>query len=271
MPLRSLDWSRRRVLGGFGAALAPVVGLGGVKYFASASPPSRRPTIIGHRGAAGLAAPNTIASIHRALEYDVDGVELDVRQTNDGELILYHDPVLNWDSTGEGWIENITLEEVREARIEGEPIPTLSEALETLQEYDPQPELYLELKSTGYTEDVLETIDRYDARDRLTVASFSEEVLASVAETDIPTGYIGDVARPGVVESALEAETEIVMCHYTPFMTHWFTEQAREAKLNPGVWKLGDTERTIRKTLSADPDLVVTNRPDLVLEQLESM
>jgi len=50
--------------------------------------------IIGHRGARGLAPENTIASLLKALEHNVDEIEFDVRVTKDGVVILLHDPHL---------------------------------------------------------------------------------------------------------------------------------------------------------------------------------
>ena len=48
----------------------------------------------GHRGAKGLVVENTLASFAAAFEAGVTGVELDVRLTVDGELVVWHDPVL---------------------------------------------------------------------------------------------------------------------------------------------------------------------------------
>ena len=48
--------------------------------------------IIGHRGAAGLAPENSLASIRAALKYKVDMIELDVRMQA-GVPVLSHDPV----------------------------------------------------------------------------------------------------------------------------------------------------------------------------------
>lgn len=270
MSLHSSGWSRRRTLSVLGGVLATGGTLGSVEYFASASAPTNRPGVIGHRGAGGLEPKNTVASIQRALDLGVDGIELDVRNTSDGGLVLYHDPVLDWDSTGTGWIENMPLEAVQTATIGGEPIPTLSEALETLTERNAEIELYLEVKASGYTESVIETVEQYGYRDLLTIVSFSEEVLLEAQKAGVPTGYLGGVIRPGVVDSAVEAAAGSVLCHYTPFLTSWFVEEAEAAELTSGVWKLGDTEQTIKNTLAAEPDVIVTNRPDTVFEQLGS-
>lgn len=47
--------------------------------------------IIGHRGAKGLRTENTIASIHKALEHNVNGIEVDVHVTKDTVAVLHHD------------------------------------------------------------------------------------------------------------------------------------------------------------------------------------
>jgi glycerophosphoryl diester phosphodiesterase len=50
-----------------------------------------KPLIIGHRGAAGLMPENTLAAFARACEIGVDGIELDVLISADGELVVHHD------------------------------------------------------------------------------------------------------------------------------------------------------------------------------------
>jgi glycerophosphoryl diester phosphodiesterase len=51
---------------------------------------THRPLIVGHRGARGLAPENTIAGFQKAMEYDIDMIEFDIRQTKDGVLIVIH-------------------------------------------------------------------------------------------------------------------------------------------------------------------------------------
>ncbi len=52
---------------------------------------TRRPLLIGHRGAPSLAKENSLASFRRALEEGLDGVELDVHLTKDGIFAVRHD------------------------------------------------------------------------------------------------------------------------------------------------------------------------------------
>ncbi len=96
--------------------------------------------LIGHRGVAGHAPENTIASLKAAHDMGLNWVEIDVRQDKNGELVIFHDPTLNRTTNGDG---PITLHGVNElknldagswfsSKFEGEKIPTLIEALNSL-------------------------------------------------------------------------------------------------------------------------------------------
>lgn len=93
----------------------------------------RRIEIQGHRGARGEVVENTLASFERALDACVDSIETDLHRTADGEVVLWHDPVLNPQivrnggepsSTGKGpAIAQLKLEEIRTFRADGNPDP----------------------------------------------------------------------------------------------------------------------------------------------------
>ena len=50
--------------------------------------------VFAHRGVHRVARENTLAAFRAAIELGVDGVELDVRQTLDGVLVVHHDPTI---------------------------------------------------------------------------------------------------------------------------------------------------------------------------------
>jgi glycerophosphoryl diester phosphodiesterase len=56
---------------------------------------TRRPLIYGHRGCRGLRPENTIPAFLHALEWPVDGLELDVVISADGQVVVSHEPWLN--------------------------------------------------------------------------------------------------------------------------------------------------------------------------------
>ena len=68
---------------------------------------------IGHRGAAGHAPENTLAAVRKGIELDVDFVEIDVRRTADGVLVVLHDATVNRTTNGKGRIDALSLGEVR--------------------------------------------------------------------------------------------------------------------------------------------------------------
>jgi glycerophosphoryl diester phosphodiesterase len=83
-----------------------------------------RPLVLGHRGASRAQPENTLAAFAHARDLCADGVELDARRTEDGRLVVHHDPVVE----GFGLIVEREFTELRAAHPE---IPTLAEALET--------------------------------------------------------------------------------------------------------------------------------------------
>ena len=70
--------------------------------------------VIGHRGARGHVAENTLASIEKAMELGVDGVEIDVFRCATGELVVFHDKTLEKLTDGLGYIEQMTLDSIKQ-------------------------------------------------------------------------------------------------------------------------------------------------------------
>ena len=102
--------------------------------------------IIGHRGAMGHIAENTIPSIKKAMELGVDGIEIDVFKCKSGELVVFHDERLERLTNSSGFIESLELDLIKKILVlEEYKIPTLEEVLQLI---DGQVKLNIELK--GY-------------------------------------------------------------------------------------------------------------------------
>lgn len=104
---------------------------------------ARKTKIWAHRGASGFAPENTLPAFEVAKALDVDGIELDVQMTKDGELVVIHDEEIDRTSDGKGWVKDYTLEELRQfnfAKVKPlygfAPIPTLREVYELFQDTD---------------------------------------------------------------------------------------------------------------------------------------
>ena len=88
---------------------------------------------IGHRGAKSLEPENTLLSFQKAIDIGVDGIELDVRLTADGELVVIHDETIDRTSNGNGFVNQFTLKEIQKFRIHTtQEIPTLKAVLEVV-------------------------------------------------------------------------------------------------------------------------------------------
>jgi glycerophosphoryl diester phosphodiesterase len=85
--------------------------------------------IIGHRGARGLAPENTAASIKKALEYNVDEIEIDVRVTKDNIVVLHHDPKYKTEDGKKIPITELTYKQLKKYKPD---ITTLEEAIRTI-------------------------------------------------------------------------------------------------------------------------------------------
>jgi glycerophosphoryl diester phosphodiesterase len=89
-----------------------------------------------HRGPGAGGPENSLPSIEAAIAMGCDMVEVDVRRTADGHLVLMHDTTVDRTTTGNGRVDALTLDQIRKLRLlddDGLPtdlrVPTLHEAL----------------------------------------------------------------------------------------------------------------------------------------------
>jgi glycerophosphoryl diester phosphodiesterase len=81
---------------------------------------------IGHRGAKGYVAENTLASFQKALDLNVDGIELDVYSCQSGEVVVIHDETIDRTTSHTGFVANFSA-----AELEILGIPTLESVFGT--------------------------------------------------------------------------------------------------------------------------------------------
>ncbi|MDF1686838.1 MAG: glycerophosphodiester phosphodiesterase family protein [Parvibaculaceae bacterium] len=135
-----------------------------------------RPLCIAHRGASGLWPENTMGAFQRSLDMGVDGFELDIHLTRDGQLVVHHDAALKpaiarlngeWVSKPTPLLKNLSRDELNaydvgrlrpgstygqrypeQTPLDGEHIPLLSEVLDLVKhKAGPAFRLYVELKT----------------------------------------------------------------------------------------------------------------------------
>jgi glycerophosphoryl diester phosphodiesterase len=131
--------------------------------------------IVGHRGARHLAPENTLASIQKALQLNVDEIEIDVRVSSDGHVILNHDPIIRTKDGKTYATKAHTLEELRAFK------PDLTTLAEVIRSIDKRVPLMIEVKAGERTEPIVSIIEKFLANgwqpSDFLLGSFSQAIL----------------------------------------------------------------------------------------------
>ena len=108
---------------------------------------------IGHRGAKGHVAENTLASFQKALDLKVDGIELDVHLSSDGTVMVIHDETIDRTTSGKGFVKDFLSLELNKLEI-----PTLTDVLDLIAK---KCFVNIEIKDKNATKFVLELVQNY--------------------------------------------------------------------------------------------------------------
>ncbi|WP_343488037.1 glycerophosphodiester phosphodiesterase family protein [Allomuricauda sp. d1] len=113
---------------------------------------SKKPLVIGHRGAMGHETENTLASVQKAMDLGVDMIEIDVFKIDSGEIVVFHDERLERLSNAGGRIEEYNIFDLKQVILDGNhKIPMLQDVLNLI---DNQVPLNIELKGANTAERV---------------------------------------------------------------------------------------------------------------------
>ncbi|OUD37649.1 glycerophosphodiester phosphodiesterase family protein [Flavobacterium sp. FPG59] len=146
---------------------------------------------IGHRGAKGYEPENTLVSFQKALDFHVDGIELDVHLSADGEIIVIHDETIDRTTNGKGFVNGLSLQELKAFLIDGKhEIPTLEEVFDLTNQ---KCFINIELKSHDTTDKVVTLIEKYVNKrgwkyDHFLVSSFDWIALQQVTSLNDKIG-----------------------------------------------------------------------------------
>lgn len=232
--------------------------------------PRRRPVstrVLAHRGDARRAPENTLAAFAAALEAGADGVELDVRATRDGAVVVHHDRVLP---------DGRAIAELRAAEL-GDLVATLDDALACCAGAFVNVEVKNERDAPGY--DASGTLAAQVAR---LVAARCEPGGAVISSFDLATLDAVREAQPEVATGLLvplEADTTraIARCEAHGFAAvHPFVlrvgadevELAHRGGLEVAVWTV-NARADLAVMLSLGVDSIITDDVALALEVRE--
>ena len=237
-------------------------------------------TVTAHRGGAFLGHENTLSCIEKGMAAGADLVEIDVHKTKDGAVVVCHDETLDRTTDTKGRIEEMTLEEVRRARIvdkEGRPtdetIPTLEEVLQLI---GGRCGLLLEIKLKrddqypGIVPDVLALVDAAGMHDKTIIQSFNDVVIEEAHRLDptlrvekllvcrLPFGLCYDVRLHRFSFDRYNYVASINPCYR--LTSRRFIRQAHKAGKEVRIWTVNKPLKRLREA-----DGVITNDPALFL------
>ncbi len=214
---------------------------------------------IGHRGAASLEPENTLRSFRRAAAEGADAIELDLRLTRDGRLVVLHDADVDRTTSGSGPVASMTLDEIKQLEVGlGERIPAFEEVLEAT-----ELPIHAELKAVEAAEPLAALIGRRGLAGRVTPISFVPKALRRVKLSlpDLPVGLILSSVSSGLAE-ARSVNASLVSPH-AAYLDAVKVKGYRRAGLRVTTWTVNEPEE-MRRVLGLGVDGIVTDRPDLL-------
>jgi glycerophosphoryl diester phosphodiesterase len=210
-------------------------------------------TVIGHRGARSIAPENTLESIRAAKKCGADYVEVDVRLSKDGYLVVIHDEAVDRTTNGTGRVEEMTLEEIKLLDAgRGERVPTLTETVALVEELDLG--IVVEMKEEGLEDLVVQELEGR----RAIVTSFRHASVREIKElADIKTGIIISSLPIKPVDLALWADADSIFPRIT---NPNLFKKAHRAGLEVYPWTINDPDQ-VRWLKRLGSDGIVTDEP----------
>lgn len=253
-----------------GAALATAAGA----WLLAGSRVPDRAVVVAHRGAAGRAPENTLASVQAAIEDGADWIEIDVQESADGEVVVIHDsdfmklagqPLRVWEGSL-AQLQAIDVGSWYAPEYAGERVPTLSEVLARVQ--GSRARLMIELKYYGHDDRleqrVIEAVEAADMADRVAVMSLSRAGVARLRalRPDWEAGLL--VAR--AIGKLDRVDVDFLAVN-VGMARRSFVRSAQRSGRRVLVWTLNDPV-SMSRAMSLGVDGVITDEPALAREVL---
>lgn len=217
--------------------------------------------IIAHRGASFLEPENTLRSIRRAIDLHADMVEVDVRVSKDGELVVIHDERVDRTTNGTGYVKDLKLRELKKLDAGlGEEIPTLNEVLKLFKDkIGENVKLIVEIKIPKIEEEVLKIIHDV-ALKRVLLTSFYHPTIKNVKNLnpDMETGIIFACQPINAWELALNAGSDVIFPR-SEFVDKAMVENAHKHMISVYPWTIDERDRA-KALIKMGVDGIVTNK-----------
>ena len=248
--------------------------------------------VAAHRGGVLLGPEGTLHIFRRAVEMGADVLDMDLRLSADGALVIFHDSRVDRTTNGEGRVNSLTLEQLQSLdagyrwRGEDDSYPYRGQGLRiiTLEEVFrafPEQRLMMEIESqeARISRDLCNTVRAHARQESVIVSSFIGEVLdafrdacpevATAASTGEVTWYW--LLHQMRLENLYSPDFQLFQVperrHSLTVVDRRFVECAHARNLPVHVWTVSRRE-DMRRLLDLGVDGIITDKPDALLELL---
>ncbi|OGU58686.1 MAG: hypothetical protein A2X64_09310 [Ignavibacteria bacterium GWF2_33_9] len=235
--------------------------------------------LVAHRGSSGTAPENTLAAYSRALSLNVPGIEIDIHQTKDFEIVAFHDDALGRTAEGNKKIEETTLEDLRKLDVgswfgdefNSEKIPTLEEILELVGN---KAFLIIELKPNNkdpeaFVQNLIRKISKNHSVNKVILVSF-DYALLKMAKNINEFFLTAAIKIPGqnILPSSIieNSSADAVICSVDE-LNDTFVGNAKDNSIGLAVYDV-DNEEQLKKALKYQVRGIGTNYPETIIELL---
>jgi glycerophosphoryl diester phosphodiesterase len=216
-----------------------------------------------HRGLSAERPENTLAAFQAAADAGFRALEMDLRLTADGEVVVLHDAGLERTTDGNGRVADMRYDDLRRHPTPAGPVPRLDDVLSALGRW---PGLWnLEVKATKATVPALHLAAHHKALGRTQLSSMDPRALEAARDEEpgVPRGLI---ALGPVEEDALDLAAELE-CRWVnadqAFMDKAAVDAMRAAGLRVAAWTVNDPARA-RELAAWGVECIITDTKDVL-------
>lgn len=217
--------------------------------------------VTAHRGDSSRLRENTIAAINSAITHHADIVEVDIRKTSDGQVILLHDQTLErlWGVPLKA--SELTLEQIREIGFGEFRIPTLKEAISIFGACDSL--LMIDMDDPAIASDAFQVVSEssLDSEKVLWCGNLDAMRIIRGLSTQARIWLPWNENKPLNLQLVSELTPEFINSHYS-FWNRNNVEEVHQLGLKASAWTIDDAP-TMRWAKSIGIDSVTTNKLEL--------
>lgn len=232
--------------------------------------------IFAHRGYSGNYPENTLLAFKKAIECDIDGIELDVQLTKDGEVVIIHDETIDRTTNGTGYVADYNYDELKnfdasyKFREYGfNKIPTLREYFELVKDLDITTNIELKTginEYLGIEEKVWELIKEYNLEKKVLISSFNHFSVMRMKKI-APCLKYGFLSEDWIIDAGKYVYSHGIQCYHPRFnnLIPEVIEELKKYNLEINTWTVND-EKDMKYLYSKEIDVIITNYPELAKE-----